>query len=100
MTVIPPPEAWLPAAYAEPAAGDAVRPVHVPAAARAEPDGLPLHETARLQAAVAAARRRYPGPVGELLATELRGWADFGYRLGGHSLISAVVTDLLRADPL
>lgn len=84
----------------EPDSHDDVRPVHVPPSARHEPEPQPLHETARLQAASAAARRRYPGPVGDLLAMELKGWAEFGFRLGGHSLIGHVVDELLKADPL
>lgn len=54
------------------------------------------HELARLHAAALQARRRYPGPVGELVCAELLAWASFGYRLGGRSQIAAIVDDVLK----
>lgn len=54
------------------------------------------HERGRLRAAVYHARRRYPGPVGEVLAAELTSWEAFGYRLGGHSVIARLVDHLMK----
>jgi len=53
------------------------------------------HETMRMRAAAIRATRLYPGPVGELLSRELLTWEEFGYRLGGHSLITQLVDQLL-----
>lgn len=62
-----------------------------PATPPAEHPTPPLdhHEKARLRAAAAAARRTYPGPVGELVAHEL------SYR----GLIARVVDDVMRPAP-
>jgi hypothetical protein len=48
----------------------------------------------RVLDAALRARRIYPGPVGELLCAELLSWQDFGYRLGGGSLVMRVVADI------
>lgn len=53
------------------------------------------HDTKeRLRRAAEAARRRHPGPVGELLHQELLSWMIFGRYLGS-SLIIRVADDLL-----
>lgn len=39
----------------------------------------------------------YPGPVGELLARELRVWTEFGYRFTEGSLLDRLIDHLL--DP-
>lgn len=62
---------------------------------RPSPPALPPHERAHLEAAAEHATRVYPGPVGELLARELRAHAEFGYRFGRGGLISRVARRLL-----
>jgi hypothetical protein len=54
-------------------------------------------ELTRIRAAANRARRLYPGPVGEVLYRELISWEEFGYRLGGATVISRLVEHLLRA---
>lgn len=57
------------------------------------------HERGRVRAAVAAARRRYPGPLGRVLTRELDAWQEFGWRFGRDSDIAALVTELLKEPP-
>ncbi len=64
-----------------------------------EPGLLPPlhhHERMRLRSAAFAAKRRYPGPVGELVAKEIAAWEEFGYRIDGHGLVARLVDDLLK----
>lgn len=63
--------------------------------ARSSPPALEAHERARLEAAADHAVRVYPGPVGELLAREIRAHADFGYRFGRGGLVTRVAQRLL-----
>ncbi|MEJ8278136.1 hypothetical protein [Pseudonocardia spirodelae] len=62
----------------------------------AAPTGeMPNHERMRMRAAAMRAAASYPGPVGELLVQELEAWEEFGHRLGGHALMTRLVTYLL-----
>jgi len=61
----------------------------------ATPETMSHADRARLRLAASAARRRYPGPVGEVLAREIAAWEEFGYRFGGERLIGQLVEDLL-----
>ena len=56
---------------------------------------LEAHERGHLEAAAVHAERLYPGPVGELIARELRAHAEFGYRFGGSGLATRVARALL-----
>lgn len=58
---------------------------------------IPARELARVRRAARQAGATYPGPVGEILARELRAYADFGYRFGDDSLLDQVTAELL--DP-
>ncbi|OLT22297.1 hypothetical protein BJF78_07570 [Pseudonocardia sp. CNS-139] len=52
--------------------------------------------------AAARALETHPGPVGEVLARELRAYALFGHRFGGDGLIHRLATEILAhpaADP-
>jgi hypothetical protein len=66
------------------------------------PPSLPpvMDHGARTRARTAAFRvgRLYPGPVGEVLALELRTWEQFGYRLGGDSMIARLVEHVMGLD--
>jgi hypothetical protein len=62
---------------------------------RSTPAPMEAHERARLEAAAEHATRVYPGPVGELLARELRAHVEFGYRFGRGGLITRVACRLL-----
>jgi hypothetical protein len=55
------------------------------------PNAMDPHERMRLRAAAFRASRIYPGPVGELICAELLSWDEFGYRLGGQSMIMRIV---------
>lgn len=50
----------------------------------------------RLRVAAEQARRRHPGPIGDLLHQELLSWMVFGHHLGS-GLIMRVADDLLDA---
>ncbi|MGE3285219.1 MAG: hypothetical protein AB7J32_03825 [Pseudonocardia sp.] len=58
-------------------------------------DPLQRHESSRLRAAAAHARRVYPGAVGEVLARELVAYADFGYRGADDALIPRLARQVL-----
>jgi hypothetical protein len=58
---------------------------------------LEYSEKMRLRAAAFRATRLYPGPVGAVLAAELGAWEEFGYRLGGASLINQLADHILAA---
>ena len=68
-----------------------------PAPAAPHPAGAEQIRT--LLRAASTARRRYPGPVGELLHRELMAWHSFGSRFGQDGLILRLV-DELGAEPL
>ncbi|WP_246631302.1 hypothetical protein [Pseudonocardia nigra] len=55
------------------------------------------HEKMRLRQAAYRVTRLYPGPAGEILARELIGWEDFGYRLGGGQPVMRLVDQVLTA---
>lgn len=52
-------------------------------------------DRSRLRSAAGRALTRYPGPVGEILARELRSWEEMNFRYGGHGLMERLVTELL-----
>jgi hypothetical protein len=54
-------------------------------------DSMTHPERVRLRAAAFRASRVFPGPIGELIHRELMTWYEFGYRLGGHSMIMRLV---------
>lgn len=61
------------------------------------PGPLTARARMRLRTAAFRARRTHPGPPGDVIASELRVWEDFGHRLGGHRQIRALVDQLLEA---
>jgi hypothetical protein len=74
--------------------------LHVPEIAEAimrTPDRARLDEQ-RLHAAATRAPEVYPGPVGELVAHELRAWHGLGTRFGGHPLMTRLIDDVLAAS--
>lgn len=48
--------------------------------------------------ALNAAKRRYPGPVGEFLCREIEVWQEFGHLLGAHALMRRLF-EFLLAEP-
>lgn len=66
-----------------------------PTTATNPPARLEWAETQRCRNAANTARRRYPGPVGELLARELDAFADFGFRVSQGALMQRLVAELL-----
>lgn len=65
-----------------------------PTAAQQAPEPLEHAERGRARQAAVNARRRYPGPVGDLLARELDGFADFGYRISQGALMARLIAEL------
>ena len=64
------------------------------------PAGLvPMDHRDRMRVRQAACRatRVYPGPVGAVLCRELLTWEEFGYRLGGGSVILDLIEHILAA---
>jgi hypothetical protein len=57
-----------------------------PPRARGDATGMSFHEASRYRAAALHARQVYPGALGELVALELRAYADFGCRLAADGL--------------
>jgi hypothetical protein len=53
------------------------------------------HEKMRMRTAASRAIQVYPGPVGQLISRELLMWEEFGFRLGGGSLVRQLVEDVL-----
>ena len=64
---------------------------------RMNPAPMDHHEKMRLRAAAFRVTRLYPGPAGEVLSRELLTWEEFGYRLGGSSLVMRLVDQVLKA---
>lgn len=84
-------------AVAEPTSAARVDPHDVHPAARNPAPPMAFHEKSRMLAAARAARLRYPGAVGELVARELTDWEHFGWRVGGgeNALIARLVDELM-----
>jgi hypothetical protein len=51
----------------------------------------------RVRQAAYRAQRLYAGPVGAVLFRELLSWEEFGYRLGGDSVILELIEHILTA---
>jgi hypothetical protein len=64
-----------------------------PKASDARP-GAGAEFTRTVLAAATNARRRYPGPVGELLHRELMAWHAFGHHLGRDGLLLRLLDEL------
>lgn len=71
-----------------------------PTHSTAPPDWSSTSETAQLRAAAIAAGKRYPGPVGQLLAHDLLSWSSIGMRWDTTGLIGRVVAELLAENPI
>jgi len=54
-------------------------------------------DRAKLMTTALRARRAFPGPIGDCIARELSGFADFGFRFGGASSIAKLVAAVLAA---
>jgi hypothetical protein len=50
----------------------------------------------RIREAAVCAAQVYPGPVGELLSSELLSWEQFGYRLGSRTAIMQIVDQVMH----
>ena len=57
---------------------------------------IPLPDLQRVRAAALRATRVYPGPVGQMVARELRAYAEFGHRFGTDGLIDRIASELLE----
>jgi hypothetical protein len=68
-----------------------------PATPTTKIDSLPSkpNHTVVVQA-LNAARRQYPGVVGELLCREIEVWQEFGHLLGAHALMRRLFEFLLQ----
>ena len=64
------------------------------------PGGIPGPGLTAMRAAAMRALQVHPGPVGELLARELRAYADFGHRFGMDGLLHRIATEIMAsAEP-
>lgn len=77
-------------------ARDTVAPWQVPHDARDPATPMELHEKSRLRAAAFRAKRRYPGPVGEVLSREILDWHEFGFRVSNGGLIMQLVEHIMK----
>lgn len=59
------------------------------------PPGLEMHERTRALAAQHHARKRYPGPAGEVLAREIAAYGDFGFRVDQDSPVARLIRELM-----
>lgn len=79
------------------AANARVNELSEPGGIPAHPGKLDQHEKNRYAAAEQAARRAYPGVVGECLAEEIAGWREFGFRLCPAGRVERLVEHVLKA---
>lgn len=59
---------------------------------------MTMSELVRARRAARLAQLRFAGPVGELLACELRAHADFGHRFGPDTVLTRLVEELLDGE--
>lgn len=72
-------------------------PVYVeaqPVRAAEKPEPLEAHDRTRALAAANQARKRYPGPAGEILANEITAWHHFGFRGDANSPTARLIREL------
>lgn len=62
-----------------------------------KPGRISQQELTRVRTAAMRATKVHPGPVGELLARELRAYADFGFRFGCDGVMERLAAHLLCA---
>ncbi len=67
--------------------------------AEAPPPRAAYHEYSRALAAAHAARRLYPGAVGEIVAREITAYAETGYLCRNGLLMARVIADILSGTP-
>jgi hypothetical protein len=56
---------------------------------------ITARDLARVRRAAIVASSTLPGAIGEIVARELRAYADFGYRFGADSLLDQATAELL-----
>jgi hypothetical protein len=59
---------------------------------------ITARDIARVRRAAMIASSTLPGAVGEIVARELRAYADFGYRFGADGLLDKVTKELLSGQ--
>ena len=59
---------------------------------------ITARDLARVRRAAMVASSILPGAIGEILARELRAYADFGYRFGADSLLDQATAELLASQ--
>jgi hypothetical protein len=96
---LPPPLIRPPAPSWQPAEED--RPVYVeaqPVRAADKPEPLEAHDRTRALAAANQARKRFPGPAGEVLANEITAWHHFGFRGDANSPTARLIRELTASE--
>jgi hypothetical protein len=64
------------------------------------PRSMEQHERLRVRAAIVGVRRMgLPPGIAEMVGRELEVWQEFGYRLGGGSLVRRVVDEIMTPAP-
>lgn len=74
---------------------DSLAPIKPAPTARLE--AMDMLDRARIRAAAFRATRVYPGPVGELICSEVMAWEEWGYKFGSSSRIMALVEHIETA---
>jgi hypothetical protein len=76
-------------------------PVYVeaqPVRAADKPEPLEAHDRTRALAAANQARKRFPGPAGEVLANEITAWHHFGFRGDANSPTARLIRELTAPE--
>ncbi len=63
-----------------------------------KPEPLEAHDKVRALAAANQAKKRYPGPVGEILANEITAWHHFGFRGDANSPTARLIRELTASE--
>lgn len=66
-------------------------------AATNPPERMDHHDRSRLRAGAFKATKVYPGPVGELICSELLAYDEFGYRLGSKRKVMSLLEHIEQA---
>lgn len=62
------------------------------------PERMDHHDKSRIRAGAFKATKVYPGPVGELICSELLAYDEFGYRLGSKRKVMCLLEHIEQAQ--
>jgi hypothetical protein len=61
------------------------------------PERMDHHDRSRFRAGAFKATKVYPGPVGELICSELMAWDEWGFRLGAKRKVMMLLEHIEQA---